>query len=316
MSDTDSSSYSYSDDFDQAPVTAAPLPALPDSDTTPVPAFQQQHDLPTSTRKGSNGVETASQPAAAAPSLTASTHSSRRTAASSPTPDTADPIADPETPPPPPAQPPAAAGKRQQRQDAGAVAATDDEVAEIQGLKEENEGLRQQVIGLNNQLNDALNQRGEKVVQITRAPTKQSADADRIQKDIDRLRKLNGKLNDRLRQSDAAGRIVELQNVLNEKLREVEILREDNRSLENVHRNQAKRLATVDEAEARIRTARDHHMEEVRQLKEKIQEYKGQKVCFCLVAFCLFFFLCRGLMTRIQYPTPSLRAFRKATRSL
>eukprot|EP00754_Rhynchopus_humris_P035989 Rhum_TRINITY_DN17712_c0_g1::Rhum_TRINITY_DN17712_c0_g1_i1::g.166401::m.166401 len=130
MSDTDSSSYSYSDDFDQAPVTAAPLPALPDSDSTPVPAFQQQHDLPTSTRKASNGnagVETASQPAAAAPSLTASTHSSRRTAASSPTPETADPIADPATPPAaaaaaqPPVAAAAAAGRRQQRQDAGTV---------------------------------------------------------------------------------------------------------------------------------------------------------------------------------------------------
>ena len=171
------------------------------------------------------------------------------------------------------------------KEDASVDSATEEELSEIKVLKKANEGLRQQLLSLNGQLDDALNQRGEKIVQITRMQKVQNQDVDKLQKDIDRLRRANTKLNEQLRQSDAAGRLAELQNVLNEKLREVEVLKEDNRSLENVHRNQAKKLQSVEEVEARINAARDQHLEEVRQTKDKITELKHLKVYHFMLPF-------------------------------
>eukprot|EP01059_Diplonema_ambulator_P030653 TRINITY_DN5335_c0_g1_i1.p1 TRINITY_DN5335_c0_g1~~TRINITY_DN5335_c0_g1_i1.p1 ORF type:complete len:448 (+),score=194.93 TRINITY_DN5335_c0_g1_i1:42-1346(+) len=179
-------------------------------------------------------------------------------------------------PPSPKAVPkPAAKPRTKPKEEESLDHATEEELEEIKELKAANEDLRQQLLSLNSQLDDALNQRGEKIVQITRM--RKEPDVDKLQRDIDKMRKVNSKLQDKIMQSESVGQIHELQNVVNEKARQVEVLREENRSLENVARNQAKKLASVQYIEDRINQARDQHIEEMRHCKEKIQKLKAMK---------------------------------------
>ena len=163
--------------------------------------------------------------------------------------------------------------------------ASEEELQQIRTLKAANEELRQQLLQLNSQLDDALNKRGEKTVQITRIHRQAAAkdangeinDVEKLHQEIEKMRKLNTRLHEKLRQSDAIGRLNELTNILNEKTREVDQAKEEHRSLENIAKHQQKKLAVVQDVEDRIEAARYQHHTEMKEIKDKVMKLKHCK---------------------------------------
>eukprot|EP01062_Namystynia_karyoxenos_P063289 TRINITY_DN56102_c0_g1_i1.p1 TRINITY_DN56102_c0_g1~~TRINITY_DN56102_c0_g1_i1.p1 ORF type:complete len:414 (+),score=151.32 TRINITY_DN56102_c0_g1_i1:105-1346(+) len=157
--------------------------------------------------------------------------------------------------------------------------ATAEELETIRGLRRANEQLREQLLGLSRQLDDALNRRGEKVGQMARMRARQfdSPEAVQLMRENEKLRKRNQRMQEQLRASEDAERCVELQNIIAERERAADELREEHRSLENVSHNQARRLELVLQAEAELDGARNAHLEEMRRLKDRIQGVKAAK---------------------------------------
>eukprot|EP01060_Flectonema_neradi_P018183 TRINITY_DN2499_c4_g1_i1.p1 TRINITY_DN2499_c4_g1~~TRINITY_DN2499_c4_g1_i1.p1 ORF type:complete len:429 (+),score=126.00 TRINITY_DN2499_c4_g1_i1:88-1287(+) len=278
MSDYDSDSYSenYSmDDFEKQSLSATPLPeekkeevSQPVEQKEPknskVPPLQEpESDTESDSPRPSSGASrNASRPVSAEPKREAKVEESPG-AHSQPTP----------TKKRPPPQHPAFEH------------ASEEELQQIRTLKTANEDLRQQLLHLNSQLDDALNKRGEKTVQITRIHRQAAGkdangeinEVEKLHHEIEKMRKLNTKLHEKLRQSDAIGRLNELTNILGEKTREVEQAKEEHRSLENIAKHQQKKLAIVHDVEERIEAARYQHHTEMKELKDKISSLKQCK---------------------------------------
>ncbi|KAJ9471880.1 hypothetical protein DIPPA_18576 [Diplonema papillatum] len=285
MADSDSYSDDYSEEFDGPKTKAStPPPAVekveadeaetPTETPTETPAETPVPDSPASSASSSEPT-----PAAAPTSVVPPATEKQPSLASSRSPSSHQSSHSDSGAQPPVAAARAPAANHQPKPPGEAENVSQEELEEINALKAANENLHKQLLQLNGQLDDALNQRGERIVQITRIrrPDKENPDIERLQKELEKLRRTHGKLHQKLRQTDVSGRLADLQNVLNEKNRDIEVLKEENRSLDNIARHQAKKLAVVHEVEERISLAQAAHYEEMRTSKDKITRLKAFK---------------------------------------
>eukprot|EP00760_Papus_ankaliazontas_P012867 PhM_4_TR1559/c0_g1_i1/m.94054 len=150
----------------------------------------------------------------------------------------------------------------------------------IQALQDKNKELRKQLHDLNSELDDMLVQRGEKVSRVHRhqqLARGENKELDALTKEIESLRKENAELRQKVYNTDVQSRISELLNVIKEREKAIGALKEENRSLENVQKNQGKQLQELDKLESDMRDARAKHADDVRQLKEKTRQMKMER---------------------------------------
>jgi len=151
----------------------------------------------------------------------------------------------------------------------------------IHQLQEKNKELRSQLNDLNAQLDEMLTQRGEKISRIHRhqqfAIKGENKEMDQLMRDIETLRKENADLRQKVYNTDVQSRISELLNLIREREKAIEILKEENRSLENVQKHQGKQLQELDKLESDMRDARAKHAEDVRALKDRTRQMKQER---------------------------------------
>jgi len=151
----------------------------------------------------------------------------------------------------------------------------------IHQLQEKNKELRSQLNDLNAQLDEMLTQRGEKISRIHRhqqfAVKGENKEMDQLMRDIETLRKENADLRQKVYNTDVQSRISELLNLIREREKAIEILKEENRSLENVQKHQGKQLQELDKLESDMRDARAKHAEDVRALKDRTRQMKQER---------------------------------------
>jgi chromosome segregation ATPase len=151
----------------------------------------------------------------------------------------------------------------------------------IQQLQDKNKELRAQLNDLNAQLDEMLTQRGEKISRVHRhqqfAVKGENKEMDALMKEIETLRKENTELRQKVYNTDVQSRISELLNLIREREKSIETLKEENRSLENVQKHQGKQLQELDKLESDMRDARAKHADDVRILKDRTRQMKQER---------------------------------------
>lgn len=139
--------------------------------------------------------------------------------------------------------------------------------------------LRSQLVSLNRILDEHLTQKGQRVSRIQPVPRTVSAmfPSDRLAAKIEVQRKINHDIEERLRQAGNLDRVSELMNTLGALHAELEELRSENRSLENVHQNQSVKLEVCSRIDGEIGNAKNQHNEHVSDNKTKARKAKDER---------------------------------------
>mmetsp|Transcript_65373 Transcript_65373/g.116311 ORF Transcript_65373/g.116311 Transcript_65373/m.116311 type:complete len:495 (-) Transcript_65373:9-1493(-) len=146
---------------------------------------------------------------------------------------------------------------------------------DVKSLKRSNEELRKKLMQLNSQLDYELAHQGK-----DRGPRYGKADEQKIAKlkaQSEELRRENDLLKKQVYQADGVCRVTDLHNQVLQRDQQIRTLKEANRGLDNVQRNQSKKMDVVNQIEGEMDRIRSAHNEELYTIKERLRRLKEAK---------------------------------------
>lgn len=155
---------------------------------------------------------------------------------------------------------------------------TPEQKAVVQELKQANKALRLELLDLNRELDTCLELRGQRAGRVPPLPRASTASAaDQLILKNERNRKRNHELLSKLHQADGLERITDLRNSMGKVSGDADVLRGENRSLENVFAHQMVSLRVTLKVEEDLAKERQEHLEYVRGLKEQMRVAREAK---------------------------------------
>jgi hypothetical protein len=166
-------------------------------------------------------------------------------------------------------RPPAAPANSTQR-----PSSTPHHQAVLKELMKENAQLRRLLSSVNSELDEHLSRKGQKMgYRPPASGSKHVSVVEQRRMMNDKLRKRNQVIESELDKKDLP-RYRELRNQIGEMNRNIEIIKDENLSLENVYANQRQKLADIDKIELEMKNARSEHDQALREIKDQMREAK------------------------------------------
>lgn len=159
------------------------------------------------------------------------------------------------------------------------VRPTPEQETTMADLRARNASLRQQLRRLNGELDRQLEQHGQKTTRVLPMPRSaaQMSPVERRAAQNEALRRRIAELQDRVHAAQAADRVQEVQNDWGAVTAQYEALRDEQRSLENIHRNQMVIVEAQEQAAQEMAALRAQHHSEQRQLKDAMRRAKDER---------------------------------------
>ena len=165
------------------------------------------------------------------------------------------------------------------------VPLTAEETAQWKALEQDNKRLVLQLADLNTALDKQLSRQGISVPSrpggaaaaagLGKDALAPSSEAARLKSRIDALRKANGEMHKALKEHSAVrGSSFDLKNKHTQLVKELEGLRSDNQSLENVYNNQSSKTSQEDKIERELAKMRAEHTEVQRESRDTARQLK------------------------------------------
>lgn len=154
------------------------------------------------------------------------------------------------------------------------VALTPEQVATARLLVEEHNELNAELLELNRSLDDHLSRRGQGLSRVQPLARPGNSQCDKLAAKNEQQRKVNDELARNLLVIDALAKTDDLKQRLAVLTSQAELLRDENKSFENIYANQLLQTSLADKIENEMKKAKQDHHEEIVKLKDAIRQLK------------------------------------------
>lgn len=154
---------------------------------------------------------------------------------------------------------------------------TPEQTAAAKLLVEEHHDLQLQLLELNRILDDQLSRRGQGLSRVQPIQRATDAQTEKLALHNERQRRINDELMRHLIMVDSLAKTDDLRQRSQLLATQLDRLRDENKSLENIFANQQVQTSVADKIEADMRKAKDEHHDEVMKLKDATRHLKEER---------------------------------------